>query len=57
MKVTLFRTIQTIFHLLPFSHPLKYFLLTNDVDVVGIDEAQFLIWKLPNVCLNWHIRE
>ncbi len=27
-------------------------LLTNDVDVVGIDEAQFFDMELPNVCLQ-----
>jgi len=36
----------------PVQSSSQILLLTNDVDVVGIDEAQFFDNELPNVCLN-----
>jgi len=36
----------------PVQSSSQILLLTNDVDVVGIDEAQFFDSELPNVCLN-----
>lgn len=34
----------------PVTHSENILLLANDVDVVGIDEAQFLDMELPSVC-------
>lgn len=36
----------------PVQSSSQILLLTNDVDVVGIDEAQFFDMELPNVCLK-----
>ncbi|HMU78518.1 MAG TPA: thymidine kinase, partial [Bacteroidia bacterium] len=36
----------------PVQSSSQILLLTNDVDVVGIDEAQFFDLELPNVCLK-----
>lgn len=40
----------TALHSIPVENATQILLYANDVDVIGIDEAQFLDDELPNVC-------
>jgi thymidine kinase len=41
----------------PLSNSQEILLLTEGVDVVGIDEAQFLMMKLPMFVKHWQVKE
>src|SRR6195952_5723764 len=47
---------ENFIHSTPIDHSQQILLLANDVDVVGIDEAQFLDNEITNVCEELALR-